>query len=297
MRHLALFMLALNPVLWASFYAMTKTALTGVDPITFSSLELCVAAIPAIGVGFVARGALSLTVLRRGILLGVILYAAVLASTVALYFTTATNTAFFPALSGVMGMVIEGCFFHRRPHWLGWVAGFLSLLGCLFLILSTSGGQGPRVGDIIALLAAFIYTVYVFCVGTGEEQPLKALTAVFATELCTMALLGGGTFLVTACLRHQSFHYLSSAPLFIYVGLLTTFLPTAIALYFQPYAKPLTVAFLYTLEPVFGAILAHVIDHETLGLSVYLAGGLIVAGSILETARNLRAHGSRPAED
>lgn len=288
MRYFALIMLGFNPILWASFYAVTKSALAQLDPIAFSTMELGVAVLPALGLAFMVKGALRLPVILRGILLGSVLYAAVLTSTIALYFTTATNTAFFPALSGIMGAVIGAVFWHQKLQPLTWGAGLLSLLGCVFLIHITAGNSNLWLGDLIALLAAFIYTLYVFCVGANEKYPVKILAAMFVVEIVTMALLGGLVFLVWSRFHHQPVHVLANLKVILYVGLFTSFLPTAIALYFQRFAGAVTVTFLYALEPGWGAFMAHMIDHETLPLSAYLAGGIIIIGSILETVRGVR---------
>jgi drug/metabolite transporter (DMT)-like permease len=287
-KFFALALLALNPVLWASFYAVTKTALTKIDPIAFSFMEMCVAAVPVIFVAFGVRHAFNMAVFRRGLLLGTVLYGAVLSSTVALYFTTATDTAFFPALNGIMGAIIAAFLFRQKIHGITWFAGILSLAGAIFLIYLTPGNGTLHLGDFIALIAAFVYTIYVFCVGTSDEDNPRTLAAVFSVELCTMAILAGIAFVISLSFHHIDAGLLAdNAPLALYVGFFTTFLPTAIALYFQRYAGSVTVSFLYVLEPVWGAIAAHFVDKETLNAAAYLGGSLIVIGSILETMRSV----------
>jgi drug/metabolite transporter (DMT)-like permease len=293
-KFLALTLLALNPVLWASFYAVTKTALKNIDPIAFSFMEMCVAAVPVIFVAFAVRRSFSRAVLRQGFFLGTVLYGAVLSSTVALYFTTATDTAFFPALNGIMGALIASLFLHQKIHWITWVAGVLSLAGALLLIYLTAGSGTLRLGDFIALVAAFIYTIYVFCIARGGENTPRTLAAIFSIELLTMAALGGLVFAISLAFHHVHADLAGNAPLALYVGFFTTFLPTAIALYFQRYAGSVTVSFLYVLEPVWGALAAHILDNETLQGAAYVGGGLIVIGSILETIRSIRA---APATD
>lgn len=292
MRYFALLMLALNPIFWASFYAVTKRALSDIDPIAFSFMELCVAALPAFLLVCGLKREFNLAVLRRGIFLGVVLYGAVLASAIALYFTTATVTTFFPALSGGIGACIGAIFLRQKPSGLTIFSGVLSVFGCGLLVCLVPDTGTVRLGDLIALLATCLYTAYIFCVGEGAAARPGELVAIFVIELLTMTCLAGVIWLIVSFFHHQPadplvFH-LTHLKLVIYVGLFTTFLPTAIALYFQPYVNSVTVSFLYALEPVWGAVAAHFIDHETLPWLAYGAGVLIVLGALLETARGLR---------
>jgi hypothetical protein len=51
----------------------------------------------------------------------------------------------------------------------------------------------------------------------------------------------------------------------------------------QKYIKPLTVSFIYMLEPVLGAVVAYIYLHETLSVYGYIGGALIVMGTIINT--------------
>jgi drug/metabolite transporter (DMT)-like permease len=116
---------------------------------------------------------------------------------------------------------------------------------------------------------------------------------IFAVELWVMALLGTALLFVYAWFNPQlslglgaldDAHWWAAG----YVGLFTTFLPTAIGLFFQRYVSPVTVAFLYVLEPVWGAIAARMILGEHLDWVGVFGASLIVLGSIIHTAATAR---------
>jgi hypothetical protein len=69
----------------------------------------------------------------------------------------------------------------------------------------------------------------------------------------------------------------------LYISLGTTCLPTLITVWLQRHISPLTVSFIYILEPVLGAFFSFLYLHESLPLDGYLGGALIVAGAVIQT--------------
>ena len=69
----------------------------------------------------------------------------------------------------------------------------------------------------------------------------------------------------------------------LYISFGTTFLPTLITVLLQKYIKPLTVSFIYILEPVLGALVAYLYLHETMSVYGYIGGGFIVVGTLINT--------------
>jgi drug/metabolite transporter (DMT)-like permease len=296
MKTLAVLLFSLNPILWGSFYAAGKYSLDFADPFIFSTAELAVAAVPALVILIATWRRLNLQIIRRGLLLGSVLYTGVLASTWALAYTTATDTAFYPAINGFVAALIAWLIFRRPVGWTTWCAGLLSVLGASLLISEVAKGGGHLLGDGIGLAAAVLYTVYIFCADELSSGDQRSLLPMFAIEVITMAVLSGVAMVVSG---HA--HKLSAAsfrnvwPLIIYAGLATTFLPTAISIFFQRYVNPVTVAFLYVLEPVWGALIAHVGLGETLTIGGYLGGALIVSGAVLNTWLAEPDAGAEPA--
>jgi hypothetical protein len=69
----------------------------------------------------------------------------------------------------------------------------------------------------------------------------------------------------------------------LYVAFGTTFLPTLMTVLLQKYIAPLTVSFIYILEPVLGAIFAYMYLHESMPLAGYIGGAVIVIGAVVNT--------------
>lgn len=301
MHAIAIALLFLNPVLWASFYAISKNALETVDPISFATFELSVAAVPALVILLWLRRSVDRAVLRAGIELGAVLFVAVIGSTIALYFTTATNTAFFPALNGAIAALIMIAVLRRRVAMETLVATGLATFGAVLVIATSTAGGGNPLGDFIALGAAAVYTVYIFVVdrqtGSGRFPSARQLWAVSCVEIVVMAALG---WLVLG-LYGGSIGGLLDKPEVVeaglYVGLFTTLAPTVIAVFFQRYVSPMTVALLYVLEPVWGAIAAALVAGEAITPIGYIGGALIVVASLINILSSSRTeelpHGSK----
>ncbi len=291
MKALALCLLALNPVLWASYFIISKEALAAVDPVAFATLELSMAALPAAGLLLAFRKRITVGAVQAGLGLGAVLFCAVLASTVALYFTTATNTAFFPALNGAIAALIAVLFLKQRLSRGGLMACGLSAAGAGLVIAGSVRFGGNPMGDLIALGAAILYTLYIFAVDRQTERAAGdgQLWVIISVEMLFMAALGWALFL----LRGGTPQILFGAPALLkaglYVGLFTTFVPAVIALAFQRHVPPLTVALLYVPEPVWAAIGARLLQGETVSALGYLGGGLIVLGALVNILTQQRA--------
>lgn len=299
MKKTATALLFLNPVLWASFYAVTKGALAHVDPVAFSTLELSIAALPAAAILFARTHRINKASIFAGLVMGGSLYLAVVGSTIALYFTTATNTAFFPALNGAFAALIIVILFRKKLDLPTWLACATATVGALVLISQSSQDSHLNTGDLIALAAALAYTIYIFVVDWQTQEPGKGtdLWVAFAVELLTMAVLGWIVFVVTGTEGIEKWTEPTVLWTALFIGIFTTVLPTAIALFFQHYVEPATVALLYVLEPIWGAIAAAALVGERLSLIGYIGGGLIVLGSLIKTIASLRNEPGRPVDN
>ncbi|HXX78139.1 MAG TPA: DMT family transporter, partial [Ktedonobacteraceae bacterium] len=69
----------------------------------------------------------------------------------------------------------------------------------------------------------------------------------------------------------------------LYVAVACTFLPTLITVLMQKHLSPVTVSFIYILEPILGAVVAIIYLHELLPVQAYAGGFLVVVGAIIHT--------------
>jgi drug/metabolite transporter (DMT)-like permease len=282
--------------LWATFYSVTKGALTRFDPIVFSFLEIASILPIALVIVILLRAEWSNVILKHGILLGCSLYLAVFTSTIALKFTTATNTAFYPSLNGLIATLITVLVLRKSVAASTWLAGLISAAGA-FLLIYEAGMAIGLWGDIVALLGAVFYTIYIFVVDREAEVSLSArqLWLVFGIEIIVMGILAGGVSIFLGDWDFGRVRLPQDLSIVLYVGVATTFLPTAISILMQRYVEPITVAFLYVTEPIWSAIIAYVYLTERVSFKIYIGGFLIIVGAILHTIIQRRKDGMIPS--
>jgi drug/metabolite transporter (DMT)-like permease len=274
-------------VLWGSFYAVTKEALGHIDPIIFTLFEILILVPIALSLILIHWRELDRSLLRRGSILGSWLCLAMLIMTIAERFTSATNTAFFSSVGGVVAALITGIVLRRRISWPVWVAGICALLGTLIILLM-SGGRLELRGNLIAFLGAILFTVYIFLVdydrqGHSAERGKNIFWLVLGIEQLTMASWITLVALLFGDWQHTHPVFPKDLEVIVYIAAATTFVPLVLATFMQKYIEPLEVAFISILEPVWGALIAHLYLGEIPPLPVYLGGCLVIAGSLFHT--------------
>jgi drug/metabolite transporter (DMT)-like permease len=290
MKAIACLAFLCNTTLFATYYAITKEALTRIDPLIFTYFEMMTLVPVALGILILNWHTLTRAVVKRGMLLGSSLCLALFTIAIALKYTSATGTAFFPALNGFLAALLAWVFFRQPLGKATWVAGFFSVLGAALLILNSPMG-GVR-GALIAFLGGLFFTGYVFLSDSAPKEDLPPWP-VFGIELLTTAAWANLVVLLFGDWQAVHPTLPKDVLIILYVATACTFLPTLIALLMQKYISPVTVSFIYILEPVLGAVFALFYLHETLPLNGYLGGCLVVVGALIQTWGSLQQSSSR----
>ncbi|MGH2497890.1 MAG: DMT family transporter [Ktedonobacteraceae bacterium] len=294
MKMVAILAFFLNVLCFATYYAVAKEALNRIDPIIFTYFEMMTLVPVAIIIIICSWKHITAAIVKRGMLLGSSLCLALFTIAMALKYTTATSVAFYPALNGLLAAVFAWMFLRQPIRKSTWFAGLLSLAGVCLLVFNSSAG-GWR-GSLIAFLGGLFFTVYVFLSDAEVHSEGKhAHWPLFGIELLTMTLWGNLVVLLFG--NWHAVH--PSLPkdiwVVLYVAGACTFVPTLIAAAMQRYITPVTVSFIYILEPVLGAFAAAFYLHEMLPLPGYIGGLLVVAGALAHTCGTALA--THPALD
>ena len=270
----------LNTVLFATYYSLAKEALGRIDPIVFSFFEMTSLIPVALCLIICSWRDINRAVVKRGIYLGSWLCLALFTIAIALKYTTATSTAFFPSLNGFLAALIAWFFLRQPVKKLTWLAGVLSVVGTILLVMNSSTSNWR--GSVIAFLGGVFFTCYVF-LADREQHDEIAPWPLLGIELLTMALWANLVVLLFGDWRavHPSLPH--DLWVVLYVAGACTFLPTLITVLMQKHISPVTVSFIYILEPILGAIVANIYLHEMLPVQGYAGGLLVVAGAIIHT--------------
>lgn len=269
-----------NTFLFGSYYSVAKGILGRIDPIVFSFLVMMTLLPPALCILAFSWREMTYAAAKSGFLLGSCLCLGLCTLAVALKYNSATGTAFFPSLNGLLAAVFTWLIL-RQPITKGtWFAGVISVTGAVLLMANASMG-GIR-GALIAFIGGLFCTFYIFLADREQKDEIP-YWPLFGIELLTMGAWSGLVALLFGDWHMTSLVLPQDVGVILYIGLGTTFLPTLITVLLQKYISPVTVSFIYILEPILGAIVAALYLHEILPLDGYLGGALIVAGALINT--------------
>lgn len=270
----------LNTFLFGSYYSVGKEMLGRVDPIVFTFFTMMTLVLPAICILAFSWRHLTRAAVKSGFLLGSCLCLGLFTLAVALKYNSATGTAFFPSLNGLLAAIITWIYLRQPLNKSTWFAGVVSVIGAVLLMMNASMG-GAR-GALIAFIGGLLCTFYVF-LADHEQKDSSIYWPLFGVELLTMAAWANLIALLFGDWNTMNFTLPGDLGVVLYVGLGTIFLPTLITVLLQKYISPVTVSFISVLEPIFGAIVAFFYLHELLPLDGYIGGALIVSGVLIHT--------------
>lgn len=279
-KAVACFAFLLNAFLFGSYYAVAKDALERIDPIVFTFFVMMGLVPVGLGIIIFSWHEITREIVKSGAILGSCLCLGLFMMSIALKYNSASSTAFFPSLNGFLATCCVGLFLRQRIGKVTWFAGLVSVSGAMLLIFNSPMG-GAR-GALIAFIGSLFCTFYVF-LADHEQRGKTAHWPLLGVQLLTMAVWANLIALLFG--DWQAVH--PSLPRdigsILYISLGTTFLPTLFTVLWQRHISPITVSFIYILEPILGALLANIYLHEVLPLDGYLGGSLIVAGMLIHT--------------
>lgn len=278
----------LNVMLFATYYSVEKEALSRFEPVVFVCGVMLLLLPAGLGLLISARNTVNQDVLMRGSLLGAGLFGVNILLAGALQHTSATATAFFPCLNGIIAALFCWLVLRRSLHKLTWLAAMLAVIGMGLMMADHPlfSQQGEWRGDLLALFGGVLYTGYIFLVGSlliayTATRP-SAWRSILGAQFLSMAALA-----VLTALLFGDWHALHPLPVdlwaLLYVAGAIILLPTLIGAFMQKYVEPVTVSFIYILEPILSAVVAFFYLHEFFSPTMYAGEVLVLFGVMLQT--------------
>ncbi len=266
--------LLLLTVLWGTTFVVVKDALSHSDPFSFLALRF------GIGAGVlsvvVGRRLLSGGYLRRGVVLGLFLFAGFAFQTVGLKYTTPTRSAFITGLYVLMVPLVMLTLFRRVPRVSSLVGVVLSAMGLYYLTGAEVGSTGLSRGDLLSLVCAVAYAFHIAL--TERFASKEGVGALVAVQLWVVALLS------TLCLPFVEVR-VAWTPEFVgavaFCGVFVSALALSVQTWAQARTSAVRAAIIYSLEPLFAGAFSVMMGHETLGVREWVGGGFIILGVLV----------------
>ena len=259
---------------WGSSYLLMKIGLDGIGPYNLIALRFGIAFF-AMSLIFLPRyRQLSAATLAKGVFTGIILFLIFYGMVNGVNHTTASTAGFLTSTTVVMVPVLECLLKRTLPSKTIVISILLSVAG-LFL-LTAKDGIVFDTGAAYCLTGAFFYAVYIIVfarLAKGND-----------TLLISIIQLG------VASLTGAVFMFLSETPslpatptqwgTILGLGLICSAYGFVVQPIAQRYTTPEKIGLIFSLEPVFSALLSWLFLHEILGFKGYTGAILIFAAVI-----------------
>lgn len=209
--------------------------------------------------------------------IGLCLVLTYIGCTYGVLYTSLSNAGFICALPVVVTPLLEWLFLRKRPDRRLAVALVLCTVGMGLMTLN--GALRPALGDIICLLCAVAYAGDLVLTDRAVHDPqVNALQlGILQLGVVGFVMLGLAFLLEKPCLPQTPAVW--GAALFL--GVFCSGVGFVIQTVQQQYTSASHVGLIFTLEPVFSAIVAYFFAHEVLQLRGYIGAALMMVSLLV----------------
>lgn len=262
-------------LVWGSSYLLMKVGLHSISPFNLIALRFGIAFICMVILFFQHFHKLNKNLLGKGVLLGSILFLTFTGMVCGVNHTTASTAGFLTSTTVVMVPILESMIRRSIPHKSIIISICIAICG-LFLLTAKDGIAADK-GALLCLIGALFYAIYIIILDKIAKREDTLLISII--QLGVVFLLG------------TVFMFLFEIPAFpetplqwvaiVCLGLICTAYGFVVQPIAQRYATPEKIGLVFSLEPVFSAILSFIFLHEILDILGYVGATLIFSSVIL----------------
>lgn len=270
-------LLLITTFFWGVTFTVVKDAISRVDVFVFLSQRFILAAAIMLPLALTRTNRISLRLVTHGCILGVLLFASYAFQTVALKYTSASNTGFLTGLS-VLLVPLFGAAIFRHPVGPGIRWGVALATPGLFL-LCTDGSLSFNFGDVLGAVCGACVALHLLYTSEFARHADSDVYLLTTLQLTVVGILS----LVTAKARHLEVFVWHRELLWTLVVcvLIATIFAFLVQTTMQKFISPAHTALIFCTEPVFAAGYAYYAANERLGLFGLLGAALILAGMVV----------------
>lgn len=266
-------MLLTATVIWGSTFTLGKIVLLEVTPLQMVFVRFSAASLLVTAFAWRAIFPIPWRSVAKGVILGVFVFFGFVTQTVGLTITTASKSAFITGMMVIFVPLLQFMMERRAPK-VGNVVGVAIVSGGLWLLTSPAGSTF-NAGDALTVVCAVVFAVYIVYLDivsrevTTMRLMFLQLTTNALLALIGLLLFGPATFSVST----------GGAAILVFLTLFATVLTFLIQTRYQKDTTPVRAVVIFTLEPVFAAVIAFFVLGE--GIDGALGGALIIGGVLI----------------
>jgi len=288
--------LLLVALVWGSAFVAQRLGMEQVGPFAFNATRFAVGALTLVPVvGWKRLRAMPRPELRRGAVLGLLLFTAASLQQIGLLWTTAGKAGFITGLYVVIVPLLLAVGWQEWGSWGSWLGAGLATVGLFLLSVRmnavTQAGLGLAPGDGWVLGSAAIWALHVIAIGriAPGRNPLRLAIVQFV--VCSLL-----SFIAALVLEPGTWAgLLLAAPAILYAGILSIGLGYTGQVVAQRHTRPTHAAIILSLESVFAALSGWLVLGETLSPQQLGGCGLMLAGMLLAQIPTRRDDLPKPA--
>ena len=215
--------------------------------------------------------------IRNGIIIGLLLFSGFYAQTWGLKFSSPSNNALITAANVVMVPFLWWAVSRQRPLKIVFLASFSCLVGVGILSTDFSNGFMFGYGDLLTLLAAFLFASQITATGVlAVKMDYRVLIFMqfFVSAICGLVL-----FIVTEN-DFSVFVNVNGVIALLYLGALSTCLCYFLQTKAQTKVSSSTAAIIMCTESLFGALFSVLFGYDKLTARL-VVGGLVIFCSVI----------------
>lgn len=267
-------LLVIVTIIWGGTFAVIKTGLDSASPLMLLGVRFGAAFLLFTLFYFKKFTFSGKRTIINGLILGFFMFVGYAAQTVGLAYTTASRAGFITFTFALFVPFLQIYYIKKKPS-TGNLIGLAVVFIGLWIISKPTGGPINK-GDLIMFVAAIAYAFYIIF--------MDMINRVESPELMTSI-----QFFITALLSFIAAPFLEEPHIeltrsFIFSILYLVVLGSVFCLYimnlFQKDTTPMRAVLIYSLEPVFGLVLAIILLGEQFS-GKEIGGALLILGGVL----------------
>ncbi|WP_127057786.1 DMT family transporter [Veillonella ratti] len=261
---------------WSSSYLLMKIALTGVDPFTLMCLRFTIAFVCVLPLLLKTIKICSKRTVAKGLFLGFMVYASLIGTIVGLKHTTASTAAFLGTTAVVLVPIIEGVWQRKMPPMLTILSIALAFVG--LVLFTVKDGLSLDIGALYCLWGAFGYAVYIVVVGRIANE--KDMFPATLMQFGAIAIFSGLSAYIfeTPHLPQTGMQWGAILGLAVICSAFCFVMQSIV----QRYLSPSRTGLIFSMEPVFAAILAYFFLNEVMDGQGLIGALLIMIANVLK---------------
>jgi len=276
-------------IFWGVTFAIIKLALNDISPMLFTAIRFSFAALLLLPFLWKPLFNSNIDVIKAGLFLGLLYFIGFATQTIGLYYTTATKSGFITGTFVIFIPILQLILERKSPGKGNLIGIILVIIG--LILLSSKGmtvldiiselGSNFNIGDTLTLICAVFYALYVVYIDIitkkYDYRALIILQVVFTGFAgIVITFLFGMTGIEPIRLDFNKTVIL----VILYTAIFSSILATVIQTKYQKTVTPTKAGIIFSIEPIFAALFAFLIIHESVS-SFGIIGCIFIFAGVL----------------